>query len=173
MSILSASVILIVSAIVAGAVLLPRTFKVERSIEISAPKEKIFMYLKDLNNRKEWTSWFEQEPGAQSQFNGTIGAIHSSFSWQGKAMASGRVEIENLKPSELIQTKLDFFTPFTMTSQDSFILSEKSSGSTKVIWRNEGGLAGTQRIFGLFLDRLIGKDYEAGLNKLKHKLESL
>ena len=46
--------------------------------------------------------------------------------------------------------------------------------SVNVVWSNEGDLGANpiNRYFGLMMDRMIGPDFEEGLNNLKRKVEA-
>ena len=50
-----------------------------------------------------------------------------------------------------------------------------ADGTTTVIWELSGEINGfpAKRYFGLFMDGMVGGDFEEGLTKLKAKVEGL
>lgn len=59
-----------------------------------------------------------------------------------------------------------------MKSTGAFELTPQADG-VKVVWSDAGdlGMNPLSRWFGLFLDRMIGPDFEKGLSNLKRNLE--
>ena len=64
---------------------------------------------------------------------------------------------------------------YTLSFQDMGMRStgqlrlEPAGSGTRVTWTNEGemGANPVNRYFGLFMDRLVGPDFEGGLNNLR------
>lgn len=169
--------LIILAVVIAFTVLmvmyLPRRFVVERSILIAAPPSKIFEVVADLSQRPKWTAWFRKEPDAVVSNYGEPGKKNSAFGWRGREIGEGVVTIVEIIPDQLVRTRLEFKKPFQMISTDVFELAQADlPGQTKLIWRNEGELAGMQRLIGLFLDRMIGADYVEGLANLKQQIEN-
>ena len=54
------------------------------------------------------------------------------------------------------------------------IMLEAGGENTKVTWSNEGDLGANpiNRYFGLMMDRMMGPDFEEGLNNLKRAVEA-
>jgi hypothetical protein len=69
-----------------------------------------------------------------------------------------------------LEFALEFKTPFTMQAHDAFDVVAAPEG-TRVVWTNSGDVAGLQKVMGLFIDSIVGPDYEAGLHNLKTTLE--
>ena len=55
-----------------------------------------------------------------------------------------------------------------MVSHGALMLADTTTG-TRVSWTNEGEFGGNPfiRYIGLMMDSMVGKDFDAGLNKLK------
>ena len=65
-----------------------------------------------------------------------------------------------------------FFPDFGTSSQGEFVL-EPTAGGTRVVWRMDGDM-GRNPLYhwmALFADRMVGQDFEAGLNGLKRLAE--
>jgi hypothetical protein len=59
-----------------------------------------------------------------------------------------------------------------MQSTGQMRIDPQGSG-VRITWRNEGDMGGSpvNRWFGLFMDRLVGPDFEDGLRNLKALVE--
>lgn len=83
------------------------------------------------------------------------------------------MEILESAPPTMLRIKLDFSKP--MKAQNETVFTLQSTGEmTKVTWTMTGVETLPSRIFGLFvnLDKMIGKDFEAGLQNLKEIVEA-
>lgn len=150
---------------------LPRSFLVERHVDVARPVSEVFAAVTDLTTRQHWTAWAEKEPDAKYVYEGTTGKAGSSMAWAGKDMGVGDVTIVAVEQDRSVETRLRFKEPFEMVSRDSFRFAASANGGTRITWTNEGDLQGPQRVMGLFMDRMIGPDYERGLQRLKAHLE--
>jgi hypothetical protein len=89
-----------------------------------------------------------------------------------KEVGNGSQEIIESVPNEKIISKLDFgrgeppIGSFTFTPEGE---------ATKVVWGvdMDMGMNPMGKVFGLFMDGMMGKEFEAGLNNLKAHVESL
>ena len=59
-------------------------------------------------------------------------------------------------------------------SEGAIRIEAAGAGSSKVTWSNGGdlGMNPVGRYFGLFMDRMMGPDFQSGLEKLKSKVET-
>ncbi len=147
----------------------PDTFRVERAITIKAPAEKVFAFINDFNQWRVWSPWEKKDPAMQR----TIGRVSSgngaTYAWDGnKAVGQGSMEItESLTPSK-IALKLEFIKPFTASNTVDFTLTPNGD-TTDVRWSMQGPTPFMMKIAHLFMnmDKLVGRDFEAGLADLK------
>jgi hypothetical protein len=80
----------------------------------------------------------------------------------------GRREITDISPPSSVTIKLDFIKPFEGRNIAAFTLDPQGD-ATNVTWAMYGPLHYVAKIKSLFLnmDRMIGKDFEAGLANMK------
>jgi hypothetical protein len=64
------ALIVIVAAILVAAATRPDTFRVERSIRVSAPPEKIFHYVNDFHQWGVWSPYEKLDPTMTRSFGG-------------------------------------------------------------------------------------------------------
>ncbi len=163
----------IVLLILILAMIAPKTYEVSRSIVISKPKKQVFDYLKSLKNQDDWSPWGKRDPNMEKKFTGTDGEVGATSHWKGnKEVGEGEQEIKKIIDGERIESELRFLKPWKSTS-DAFLTTEDADSGTKVTWGFKGYNKFPMSIMMLFMsmDKMIGKDFEEGLNDLKAQLE--
>lgn len=170
--------ILIVLIVVIAGVLLyaatrPDTFEVQRRAAIAAPPEKVFALIEDFHRWGEWSPWEKLDPAMTRTFSGTERGVGAVYAWRGNNKAGeGRMEItEATAPGKLL-IKLDFVEPFPANNTVEFVLVPKDGG-TEVTWTMRGPSPYVSKLMDTVvgMDRLVGKDFEAGLANLKAAAE--
>ena len=150
---------------------LPPTYHVERSTEINQPVEIVFDQVVDLNNYMQWNPWTEKDPNVKNKITGEPTVRGMKWSWDGKKTGKGNLTLVEFKRNEFIRNRLVFEYPNQMEADDLWIF-EEINGKTIVRWVNSGDLNfPIGRWFGLFMDKMMGKDFEKGLENLKNKCE--
>lgn len=156
----------IVLAIAAGR---PDRFRIERTTTINAPPESIFPLIADFHRWRTWSPYEERDPAMQRTYNGAPHGQGAIYAWDGnKQIGSGRMEITEATPSSRIAIKLEFFKPFKATNTAEFSFDPTTTG-TRVTWTMHGTSPFMSKLMGLVfnMDKLVGKDFEVGLQKLK------
>lgn len=165
----------IVLAVLIGGILLyattqPDSFRVERKAQIHAAPGKIFAILNDFHQWDNWSPWSKLDPDMKKTFSGSETGVGSVYEWEGNnQVGQGRMEIvESAAPSK-IALKLDFLKPMEGHSITEFTLSSPDSQSTEVTWAMHGPNNYLSKIMCTFvsMDKMIGKDFEAGFANLK------
>lgn len=175
------AVIAIILAIVIAIVLIlastkPDTFSVERSVVVKAPAEKIFPLIGDFHQWANWSPWENKDPAMKRTFSGSKSGKGAVYAWDGnKNVGSGRMEILDASSPSKIIIKLDFFKPFEGHNTAEFSLRPQSDAgpATNINWVMHGPAPFMHRLMQVFMnfDKMIGKDFEAGLAKLKSLAE--
>lgn len=170
--------IIIILAVIVIAILIlaarrPDHFTVQRSVSIKAAPEKIFPYLNNMHNFTAWSPFEKLEPDMKRSYNGVASGKGATYAWEGSGKAGqGRMEIvDETVPSKVI-IKLDFIKPFTANNMVEYTLTAKGD-TTEVTWAMSGAAPFFIRIIHVFfdMDRMVGKDFEDGLNNLKNLAE--
>ena len=155
-----------------AALFMPATYHVERSVVIQQPVEKVYSQVSNLNAWADWNPWTKMDPTVQSTITGSGYEIGSVWAWKGEEVGVGSLTIQELEPNKLMQSRLAFQEPQMFESDDIWTF-EAINGGTRVTWINEGKLGyPVDRVFGLFMDGMLGKDFELGLANLKHITEN-
>ena len=168
------ALVVIVVAILGYAATRPDSFRVERMALIKAPPETIHPFIADFRQWPQWSPWEKLDPNMQRTFTGPQRGVGAGYAWKGNGKAGeGRMEIVESRPSERVVLKLEFIKPFPATNTTTFTLAPKDGG-TEVVWTMEGENTFMGKVFSVFtdMDRLIGKDFEEGLENLDRATKS-
>jgi len=152
-----------------AAVTQPDTFRVTRSLDISAPPEKIYPILTDFRRSGEWSPYEKLDPDMKRTYSGAATGKGAVYAWDGDGNAgAGRMEIVETTPAQSVTLKLDFIRPFEGSNVVEYKLQPKGS-ATQVSWDMHGPMPFISKVICVFvdLDTMIGKDFETGLANLK------
>ena len=151
----------------------PDTFAVQRAAIVSAPPERIFPLINDFRQWGSWSPYEHKDPAMKRTFSGTPRGTGAVYAWEGdKNVGKGRMEILEASAPSKIVIKLDFFTPFEAHNTAEFTMLPQDD-ATRVTWRMHGPAPFMARIMHVFIniDKMVGKDFEAGLANLKRLAE--
>ena len=172
--VLSGLIVIALVAILVAAMRKPDTFRIERSATINASPETIFALINDFHQWRSWSPWETRDPNLKRSYSGSVSGKGAVYAWEGnRNVGSGRMEIvEAAAPSKIV-IKLDFIKPFEGHNTAEFTLTHGAS-ATVVNWAMTGPSIFFSKLMQVFMsfDRMIGKDFEAGLanlNKLTAK----
>ena len=173
LAIVGAVVVLAVAAILIYAATKPDSFRVERSMAMNAPAEKIFPYIEGLKRWTEWSPYEGRDPQMKRTYGGAESGKGAVYEWDGNdQVGKGRMEIVDSKPPNRVVIKLDFLKPFEGHNTAELIVEPKG-GQTIVTWAMYGPSTFMTKLIGTFMDMddMIGRDFTAGLAKLKTVVE--
>jgi uncharacterized protein YndB with AHSA1/START domain len=163
-------IVLAVAGVAAyAAVTQPDSFRVTRSLDISAPPERIYPILSDFHRSPEWSPYEKLDPDMNRTHSGAAAGKGAVYAWDGDSNAgAGRMEIVDAVPNQSVTLKLDFIRPFEGSNVVEYKLQPKGS-VTQVSWDMHGPMPFISKVICVFfdLDKMIGKDFEAGLASLK------
>jgi hypothetical protein len=64
-------ILVFIAAVLTIGVFAPKKFKLERSVEVSMPKDSVYNYLKFLKNQDQFSVWARQYPKMKKTYTGT------------------------------------------------------------------------------------------------------
>ena len=151
---------------------LPRTYKVERSIDINAPMIAIYPRIYNPRDWALWSVWNRRDPGMVVTYSGEPAGKGAKWTWQSKAEGSGKMEFTAAEFDKLIAYEITF-TDFEGEMEGRFEFSQAGK-AVRVRWIGEGDVGGNplMRYFALAMDRMLGPDFEGGLKNLKALAEA-
>ncbi|MBY5958356.1 SRPBCC family protein [Membranicola marinus] len=154
----------------------PRSYSVDRKININRPLEAVYEYLRYLRNQDHWAKWNNIDPNMKKTYKGEDGKIGFQSEWESdhKKVGAGQQTITSLDENKAIYTRLEFYKPFKSES-DAYLRIEKiDEQNTEVTWGFTGEMNPPMNIMLLFMnmDKQVGNDFEEGLANLKQVLEN-
>ena len=149
-------------------------FRIERSRDIKASPERIFALINDLRSWGDWSPYEKRDPQMHRTFSGADSGKGAVYQWDGdKNVGAGRMEIVDITPPSRIVIKLDFIRPIEGHNTAEFTMTPRGD-MTRVTWAMFGPAPFISKLMQVFIsfDKMIGKDFEQGLNNLKTLAES-
>ncbi len=161
---------LLLLLLVVASFFLPRHVMVTRATTINVEPAIVFAQVNDLKAQNTWSAWAMRDPAMQVIYSGPASGTGMKAEWESDSEGSGAQTITESVPNTRVVTALDFGMGGLATA--TFAL-ERAEGGTRLTWTMESdtGFNPLARWFGLFMDSMVGPDFETGLLNLKAKLE--
>ena len=156
----------LIVCVIAAAMLKSPDFRVERSLVIAAPAEKIFPWFDNHKKFNEWNPWMKMDPEAKNIYSGPESGVGAVASWHGKKVGKGSATITQSKPNEFIRERMDWLEPMQGVSTVEFTFKPESDGKTKVTWAMYGTNQSLMaKVMSLVMDceSMCGPEFEKGL----------
>lgn len=167
------SSIAVVAMVLGYAATRPDTFRVARSATVNAPPQVVHALINDLRQFNTWNPYEKKDPMMQGTYRGPAAGPGAAYDFRGDSdVGKGSIEIVSSAPAQNVTMKLDMLEPFEGHNIVEFTLAPRGT-ATEVTWAMHGPSPFMARLIGLFLDmdRMIGRDFEAGLSNLKARVE--
>jgi Polyketide cyclase / dehydrase and lipid transport len=145
------------------------SYEVTRSTSIAALPGRVFGLVNDFHQWTQWSPWEGLDPDMTRNYGGPNAGVGARYSWKGNRKAGeGSMKITGSGPDG-VTIDLEFLKPFKNSCGIRLALAPTAKG-TDVTWTMTGETPGG--FAGLFtrvvpMDRLVGKDFERGLARLK------
>ena len=152
------------------------TYTVERTTVVDAPPRRVFAEVADFHRWQAWSPWEGIDPDMKRSYTGAGAGTGAVYEWSGNRRAgAGRMRITRADEPSLVHVDLRFTKPFksrndmTMT----FVPEGPTGSQTRVTWTLVGPRTFTTKVMGIFtsMDRMVGPDFEKGLQQLKDVAE--
>jgi uncharacterized protein YndB with AHSA1/START domain len=152
----------------------PGDFRIERSLLVAAPPERVYAQIADFHRWEGWSPWAKLDPKMRTTYSGKDGEVGAAYAWAGDdKVGEGRMTVVDLTPPRRVAIRLEFLKPFAATNETVFNLTPELGG-TRVAWVMSGQNGAMGKLFALFadMDKMVGGDFEKGLASLKAQAES-
>ncbi|MCV2361840.1 SRPBCC family protein [Paucibacter sp. DJ1R-11] len=168
---LAMAVIGLLALLLIGGLLLSPKFHVSRSVQIAASPDKVYALVASPRQWKLWSVWNQRDPAMQIDYSGPESGAGAVWAWRSKTEGDGKMSFTAAEPSQRVAYEL-YFPDFGTTSTGELRLSPKDGG-TELSWLMDGDMGSNPlfRWLALFADGMVGKDFEAGLARLKQVSE--
>ena len=161
--------VVLIVAVLLYAATRPNSFSVQRSTRINASAQAVWPLLTDFHRWPEWSPWEKLDPAMQRTHSGSAQGVGAIYEWNGNnKVGAGRMEITNAEAHSKVNMKLDFLRPFKSSNVAEYALVSQGGG-TDVTWTMSGPATFITKLMGVFvsMDKMVGKDFEEGLAKMK------
>jgi uncharacterized protein YndB with AHSA1/START domain len=168
LAIIGVIVVVVIAGILIYAATKPDSFRVQRTVLIEAPPDKVFPLINDFKAWPAWSPYEKKDPAMKRSLGAVTAGKGATYAWEGdKNVGQGSMEIVESAPRKIL-IKLDFLKPFEAHNMAEFLLEPKGDG-TAVTWAIYGPSPFMSKVIGTFMnfDDMIGRDFEKGLADLK------
>jgi len=166
--------ILLITGVIIAANRQPRAYHVERSITTSAPADVAFAIFSDLGRWRDWSPYDKRDPSMNSDLSDPSHGVGANYAWNGnKDVGAGQLTITRVDPGKSINMDLEFTRPFKCNNKVEWRVDDDGE-IRRLTWAMDGRNDPLMsRIFCLMMDmdKMCGKDFEAGLATLKELAE--
>ena len=152
----------------------PSDYRVSRSVTMAAPPALVFPHVNELKKWEPWLPWMKLDPNATSKFEGPEGGKGAAMSWAGNnEVGEGKMTVTESRPNELVRFRLEFYKPMAGESDAEFTFKPEGNGTT-VTWSMTGknNFIGRAMCLVMNMDKMIGGQFEKGLNSIKSIVET-
>lgn len=168
--------VLVVSGVIlllvfGGGWLLPKSWPVERRILIAVPPAAVFASVNSLKRWHEWADGDEHEPGLVFEYSGPEAGVGATRRWNSER---GRGVMKIMDNQRDRKVEYELLTHGGAVSLSGSIRLIPEDRGTRVVWRATvaGGTGPIERYVALFDKFGMERDIEAGLARLKARLEA-
>lgn len=172
LAIIGVVVVVVIAGILLYAATKPDSFRVQRTVLVNAPPDKVFPLINDVKAFTTWSPFDKKDPAMKRTFGAVTAGKGATYAWEGnKDVGQGSMEIVESSPRKVL-IKLDIVKPFEAHNMAEFLLEPKGD-STSVTWAVYGPSPYMSKVMGTFMniDDMIGRDFEKGLADLKAAAE--
>lgn len=149
----------------------PDMFRVQRSIHIAAPPERIEPLISDLRRFNTWNPFANNGP-LQLTYTGPERGTGAAYDFAGsRAAGRGRLAVVEAAPQR-IAMRLTMTAPMRCENEIEFLLAP-GVGGTEVTWAMQGRSPFIAKLMALVVDtdRMVGRELETGLAALREQAE--
>lgn len=147
----------------------PKVMAVQRSALIQAPAEKIHPLINDLHRFNAWNPYEKKDPAIKGSYRGPASGPGAGDDFEGnKDVGKGSIQITSTAAPGRVTMELHMIEPMEGRNTIDFTLAPRGE-ATEVTWAMHGPSPFIARLAGVSfdMDRMIGRDFEAGLANLK------
>lgn len=173
---ISLALMIIIAIFMIVAAIKPAEYVIKRVVQINALPEQIFPFLSNTKIVDQWMPWRDIDSEVKMTYSGPDEGVGSVSSWASPGqMGTGKAEVIEVVPNQLVKTKITYTKPMEM-SQDSEFSLESQGDVTLMTW----AVSGKQPYFArlmctmmfMDMDKYVGGMFEKGLAKLKAAVET-
>lgn len=144
------------------------SYTITRSVDVAAAPNAVHALVDDFHEWTKWSPWEDVDPELNRTYSGPDRGVGAHYAWSGNRKAGqGSMEIVGSTP-EQIDVALVFEKPWKAHNPVRFRFVPQGDGTT-VTWTMTGDNKGMAAVFAKVfnMDKMLGKDFDKGLARLK------
>ena len=153
--------------------LLPRHVVVKRFVTINRPASLVYATVNSFVLFPKWSPWQDLDPNMTQTTEGPRDGVGAKLIWKGNdKVGSGTQLITASTADQSVASDLDFGD---MGAAKSLVTLTPDGNMTRTTWTVDVDMGANPigHYIGLTMDGMLGKDFAAGLAKLKNLVESM
>src|SRR5437868_6610159 len=144
----------IIVLLLIAALLIKKDHYVKREIIINAPLQKVFDFIRLLNNQEKFNKHAAVDGERENEYKGTDGTVGFLYSWRGNNKAGeGEKEIMDIVDGKRVEFEIRFVKPMRTSARIVMETEALSPGQTKLSWSNAGTLKFPFNLFVPLLEK--------------------
>lgn len=171
------AILVLMAMLLIAALFVKKRYTIVREVRIDRPPQRVYDHVRFHKNQPEFNHWLSLDTNTiieiKGKPDGEVGSI-MYFESQNSKVGTGIWEHTDLIDGERIGLEIRFLKPYKFTAvADLHFKPISNNNGTLLVWEYKSGMDWPMNITLLFLDmdKIIGKDIEATLNKIKINLE--
>jgi hypothetical protein len=162
--------LLFLAAVLAIAFFLPSTYSVNKTIEVNAEPDVVYMNVSRLELWKNWNELLKNAQISGSKAVDTSGSME--IQWREGQSMSGTIRILDKKKSTFVRTEIQLDQPAKMISSELWTF-ELTGNGTLVNLNSNGSLRyPIGRLLGSYIRERVSAQINISLNQLKDLAEN-
>jgi Polyketide cyclase / dehydrase and lipid transport len=158
----------VIAILAAGTMLLPRNVRVERVATIAAAPADIIAIASSAESYQTFNPYKKMDPAFKYQAFGPASGVGSGWTFESKD-GKGKAVV-----TKVAADRVEYALDLGQMGKPNQIISVTPDGSgSKVTWTLDADMGNNPigRVMGLFLDGMIGKNHESGIQLLGEVLK--
>lgn len=147
----------------------PDTLHIARSVRIQAPADAIKPLINDMQRFNTWNPFNRKDPAMKGSYRGPSSGPGAVYDFDGnRNVGKGSIAIIEPSAPNRVTMTLDMTAPMACHNVIDFTL-DRQGEATVVTWAMRGPCPFLGKLMGVIfnMDKMVGRDFEAGLSSLK------
>ena len=145
----------------------------DASITIDAPAERVFARTNDLGRFNDWNPFPSMDATTTSRHEGPASGPGAVFTYEGKRLGRGRMEIISVEAPSRIDIQMTFWRGDAATHAKSAFVVTSHGTRSEVHWTFDEDRGWGMYLMGrLLFDGMMTGTFQSGLEKLKALVEA-
>jgi hypothetical protein len=155
-----------------GMLFLSSKYTVKRSAMVNAEASRIYPRIATLKEWDKWSAWGKaSDTNAIFTYEGPESGTGAVWKWDGPRLGNGEMKMLKCVPNESVEYQIGF--EHNAFRGHGVITLEKEGAGTRINWVGDGDFGSNPfyKLAGLFMDKMLGGNFETGMNNLKVEAE--